>query len=366
MRIAVDARYLKRRDVGISLYLRGLIARLIESGAEVTLVTDEPGHARDLAEAHQVRAVALPCASGFLWEQVALPRWLRCDRPEVVLAGANYGLPLVPIRGVRRLVVVHDLIPLRLPRLYVRQGLGWLAKYLLSLVITLCVADAVITPSEATARDVRRLGRRRVWVRMPDLPAAAARSEACAPPGGWPERYLLYNGGRDPRKNVPRLIEAFARYRGSGGDHHLVLMGRGYEEHAPLVSQLGIADAVSMPGFVDDRVKAHALSAAAAVVYPSTWEGFGLPLVEAFAAGIPVVAGRGGAQTEIGGAAALYVDVDDVASIAAGMQRAVEPSARARALVDGPRRLAELGRPDGGAALLELLAQPPLKERSRR
>jgi glycosyltransferase involved in cell wall biosynthesis len=358
MRIAVDARYLKRRDVGIALYLRGLVARLIESGAEVTLLTDDPGHAKDLAAEHRVRAVALPCRSGSVWEQVALPRWLRRDRPRVVLASANYGLPLVPVRGVRRLVVVHDLIPLRLPRLYLGQGLGWLAKYLVSVGITLLVADAVIAPSEATARDVRRLGRRRVRVRIPDLPVAANPSEPSAPPDGWPDRYLLYNGGRDPRKNVPRLIEAFARYRDAGGDHDLVLMGRGYEEHAPMIARLGMAEAVRLPGFVDDDVKARALAAAGAVVYPSTWEGFGLPLVEAFAAGVPVVAGRGGAQAEIGGDAALYVDVDDAASIAEGIRRAVDPAMRARARHEGPLRLAELARPDGGDALLELLARP--------
>jgi glycosyltransferase involved in cell wall biosynthesis len=358
MRVAIDARYLQRRDVGISLYLRRLCIRLIDSDAEVTLLTDTQDHARELASELRVRSVALPCGSGFLWEQFVLPRWLWRDRPSAVIAGANYGLPLVRVPGVKRIAIVHDLIPLRLPRLYAGRGPGWWAKYVLSTGITLCVADAVFADSEATARDVRRLRPWRVWVRMPDIPSASgAPVEHCVPPNGWPDRYFLYNGGRDPRKNVPRLIEAFARYRGAGGDHHLVLMGRGYEENAPLISRLGISTAVTMPGFVDDRVKALALSAAAAVVYPSTWEGFGLPLVEAFAAGIPVVAGRGGAQGEIGGTAALYVDVDDVASIAEGMRRAVEPSMRARARIDGPRRLAELRRLAGGDALCEFLAQ---------
>jgi peptidoglycan hydrolase-like protein with peptidoglycan-binding domain len=73
--------------------------------------------------------------------------------------------------------------------------------------------------------------------------------------------------------------------------------------------------------------------------------------------GIPVVAGRGGAQCEIGGTAALYVDVDDVASIAEGLRRAVEPSMRAQARIDGPRRLAELRRLTGTDALCEFLAQ---------
>lgn len=363
MRIHVDARYLKRRDVGISVYLRAAVNRLIESGAEVTLLTDVSDHALALAAEHRVRAVCLPCPSGFLWEQVRLARWLRAERPDVIVAGANYGLPLVPVAGVRRIAVVHDLIPLRLPRLYMGQGPGWVAKYLLSMAITLLVADTVITPSESTARDVRRLGVRRVRVRMPDMPAPSG--PHAPPPADWPEHYLLYNGGRDRRKNVSRLIDAFARYRGAGGDHGLVLMGSGYEEHAAAIAGLGLTDAVVMTGYVDEETKERALAGAAAVLYPSTWEGFGLPMAEAFAAGVPVVSGRGGAQAEVGGDAAIYVEVDDTDSIARGIRRAIAPESRERARRDGPRRLAQLARASGTDALLDELSQPPA-ERSRR
>lgn len=367
MRVAVDARYLRRPDVGISVYLRGVIARLRDAGAAVTLLSDEPGHARELARAHGARAVALPCRSGFAWEQVALARWLRRERPDAVIAGANYGLPLLSRGcGALRILVVHDLIPLRLPRLYLRQGPGWVGKYLLSLAVSLSVADVVLTPSEATARDVRRLRGRDVQVRMPDLPPGDRAARDASPPPGWPDRYVLYNGGRDPRKNVPRMLEAFAAYRVSGGDHHLVLMGRGYEGHRGALERLGVADAVHMTGFVPDDVKARGLAAAGAVLYPSSWEGFGLPLVEAFAAGVPVVSGRGGSQAEIGGDAAVYVDVGDPAGIADGIRAALAPAARERARREGPRRLAELSAASAEDPLLALLGQRKVRERSFR
>jgi len=362
MRVALDARYLKRPDVGISVYLRGVIADLADAGVDLTLLSDEPDHARELATAHRTRAVALPCRSGFLWEQVRLPRWLRRNRPDAFIAGANYGLPLVGGAGMR-ILIVYDLIPLRLPRLYAGQGPGWIAKYLLSVGISLLAADAIIAPSEATARDLRRLGRRRVHVRPPDLEAPDGAPAEAEPPAGWPDRYVLYNGGRDPRKNVPRLIEAFAAYRHAGGDHHLVLMGRGYEEYDPLLQRLGVADAAFLPGFVADDVKGRGLAAAAAVAYPSRWEGYGLPLVEAFAAGVPVLAGRGGSQVEVGGDAAIYVDVDDADAIADGIRRAVAPASRRRAREAGPRRLRELRDASGPDPLVGLLAQPDVRER---
>jgi glycosyltransferase involved in cell wall biosynthesis len=174
---------------------------------------------------------------------------------------------------------------------------------------------------------------------------------------------VLYNGGRDPRKNVPRLIEAFAAYRRAGGDHHLVLMGRGYDEYDPLLRRLGVGDAAFLPGFVSDDVRDRALAAAAAVAYPSRWEGYGLPLVEAFAAGVPVVAGRGGSQAEVGGDAAIYVDVDDAAAIADGIRRAVAPESRRRAREAGPRRLRELREASGPDPLLDLLGQRGVRER---
>lgn len=350
--LAIDARYLKRPDVGISRYIVGLLERLGDDGLRPTLLTDDAAHARRLAADHGLTAVALPCRSGMAWEQMRLAGWLRRNRPDAVLAPANYGLPLAPVAGTRRVAVVHDLIPLRMPRPYLRDP-AWFAKYLASVAVTLAVADLVLTPSEATARDVRRVTRARVEVLPPSLPQVAAAGEG--PPEDWPERYVIYNGGRDPRKNVPRLLAAFARYRALGGDHDLVLMGPGYEAHRPEIGRLGVSGCVLMPGFVAEEAKAGALRGAGAVLYPSSWEGFGLPLVEAFAAGVPVVCGRGGAQEEIGGDAALYVDVGDIGSIADGIARATGAGRRATARVEGPRRLAALAGAAGDTAVGELL-----------
>ncbi len=338
--VAIDGRYLKRPDVGIGIYLSGLVDEIAARGHRVTLLTDDRGHAASLARSRGLRAVALRTRNGFLWEQVALARWARRERPDVLLAGANTGLPLAVPRGVRPVQVVYDLIPLRFASLYRRDGIVPFGRYLVSTAISLLVARAVIAISLSTARDVRRLGARGVVVRRPPPPAPAG--GPADPPPGWPARYLVYNGGRDPRKNVPRLLEAFAHYRRDGGDHSLVLMGRGYEEVLPAAEDLGVRDALTLTGYVDEATKERGIAASAALVYPSRWEGWGLPVMEGFAAGVPVVCGRGGALAEVGGDAVHLVDVGSAAAIADGIHRAVAPAARERARADGPRRLREL------------------------
>ncbi|MGK3893830.1 glycosyltransferase, partial [Enterococcus faecium] len=85
-------------------------------------------------------------------------------------------------------------------------------------------------------------------------------------------------------------------------------MGRGYEALAPRIAQLGIADRVELTGYVSDEVKWRRLAESCALVYPSLTEGYGLPIVEAFLAGIPVVCGSGGAQAEIVGEAGIVLD----------------------------------------------------------
>jgi glycosyltransferase involved in cell wall biosynthesis len=131
----------------------------------------------------------------------------------------------------------------------------------------------------------------------------------------------------DPRKNNRLLLAAFARFRAGGGREELVLIGRGYEPLQPLIASLGLQDAIHLTGYVDDRERSLLLAGATALVYPSLYEGFGLPVAEALQHGVRVITGRGGSLTEIGGAAAEYVDPITVDSLADAMRRvAGEPA----------------------------------------
>lgn len=354
LHIGIDARYLKRRGVGISWYLHQGIGDLLAAQARLTLVTDDENQRSPLQAAYpSAGIVALPGRSGFAWEQNALRRHLAGARYDAYVAPANYGLPL-RYRGATKLIlVVHDLIPLRLPHLYLLPRPLWAGKYLLSLVIAAWRADRIVAVSDATARDVTRLLRKpAVDVVYPQVPQpygepASGPADGAGIAGAWPlgkpaGSYFVYNGGSDIRKNVPTMLRAFSQVRDQMAEADLVILGTGYDGFTPMIRRLGIADHVFMPGYVDEAAKVAILTGALAVVYPSRLEGFGLPVVEALAAGIPVVAGTGGALPEIGGDAATYVARMNTRSLADAMTMVTDANARRQAQEAGAIQLTAL------------------------
>jgi glycosyltransferase involved in cell wall biosynthesis len=153
---------------------------------------------------------------------------------------------------------------------------------------------------------------------------------------------VLYNGGLDPRKNVPVLLEGFRIAMEKDPELHLVLMGKGYDKLRDRFEALGIASNVVLTGYVSDAEKLAIMRRATALVYPSLYEGFGLPLVEAMALGAPVLTCHFGAMLEIADGAAELVDPYDVDSIRAGLLRLVQdPDHRANLRQLGLQRAAD-------------------------
>jgi glycosyltransferase involved in cell wall biosynthesis len=342
-RVGIDARYLKRSGVGISRYVDQAILELLAAGAGITLVTDSEDHAGALRSAYPSAGVAaLSGRVGFRWEQQVLRRHLNAARYDAYIAPGNYGLPF-GYRGPTALIlVVHDLIPLRLGHIYLIPQPLWATKYLLSVAIACTRARTVVVPSYATGDDVTRLLRHRnVYVAYPAIPqvkAADGTADPNAPPdvpGLKAERYFLYNGGADFRKNVPTLLRAFARASRELPDVDLVMIGPGQEHFHKHICRLHLQDRVHTLGYVDERTKGLLLEHAVALLYPSRIEGFGLPVLEAMAAGIPAVSGTGGSLTEIGGEAVTYVDPITVDSLAAAMTAVSQDATRDRARLAG-------------------------------
>jgi glycosyltransferase involved in cell wall biosynthesis len=238
------------------------------------------------------------------WEQVAVPAAARRLGADVLWVPYWAGPLWQPCPVV---VTVHDLIPLLIPA-YRRSVLHRAYTSLVS--FTARRAAAVITVSKASARDVvEHLGIRRD--RVPPIhhgpnapegrPQAAASTEDVArvrQKYKLPERYFLYLGGFDARKNVSGILAAYARYLARGGDPavKLVIGGKLPEvdsDFAPdpqrAAHALGIAEQVIFLGWVDEADKTALYAAAVAFLFPSLYEGFGMPVLEAMAAGAPVV-----------------------------------------------------------------------------
>jgi glycosyltransferase involved in cell wall biosynthesis len=255
------------------------------------------------------------------WEQVTLPRLLRARRAALVHAPDSF-LPLR--RDCAGVVTIHDLgfeqIPDEMPTVT-----AWKYKTLVPRAAR--SAERVICPSRFTANDViARYGvapeRVRVIPEAPALPLGPGLVNET--PGDPP--YLLAVGDLRPKKNLPRLVEAYAILRREGLPHRLVLAGADLGAGEPLRRQAG-PEPVDLLGFVDDARVDELLRKADALIVPSLYEGFGLVVLDAMARGCPVVLARAGALPETGGEAAAYFDSDDATDIAAAVRQVVEDRA---------------------------------------
>ena len=172
--------------------------------------------------------------------------------------------------------------------------------------------------------------------------------------------YILSVASLVPRKNIPNLLRATALLAAHGRPHQLVLVGkpgwRAGQLHT-LADQLGLGARVVFTGFVDDATLVQLYNQAALFAYPSFYEGFGLPILEAYACGTPVVTARASATAEVAGAGALLVDPADPAGLARAMARLLDDAGlRARLRQHAAARLAEFQWPRMTAAICAFLA----------
>jgi len=281
--------------------------------------------------ASEIRVIPFPR----LWTHVRLSAEMLARPPDVLFVPAHV-LPLFHPR--RSVVTVHDMGFLfhphahrRWDRQYLRWSTNWNARQ----------AMAVLADSEATRGDLLRacpvdgakvkvvyLGRDEGLAPVVDVGVLAeVRSRY-----GIPGRYLLYLGTLQPRKNLERLVEAFARVAGEPilQDVDLVLAGkRGwlYDSLFARVSRLGLEGRVHFSGYVSDADIAALYSGASAYIFPSLYEGFGMPVLEAQSCGVPVVTSNNSSLPEVAGNAALLVDPTDGDAIASAIRRVVADEA---------------------------------------
>lgn len=314
LRLGVDGRPFNGPHTGYAMYLRALLPPLLEAGVRVTLVSDRAMDGAPDLLARCEQAVIGEAGGPWRWEQRNLRRHLEAARYDFYLASRNFGLPFLYRGPTTLLVTIHDLIPWLYPKQYFLKKPRFTAVYLASLFVALRKAQAVLTVSQASRRDIARLvPGKPVYANWIRLPASRPPVDGARTVGG---RYFVYVGGLDPRKGNRLLLEAFAQFRKAGGTEKLVLVGRGYEPLQPVIDALGLCDDVVLTGYVDDDARTALLAGAVALVYPSLYEGYGLPIAEALQVGVRALTTRGGSLPEIGGNAAEYLDpltVDDLA-----------------------------------------------------
>jgi glycosyltransferase involved in cell wall biosynthesis len=347
-KLLIDLSFLGTKYTGLTTYAKNLIPHL--QGLDPLLLTSTP---HDDARTYPV-PVNLTQEQGtkgnlrrLLWKQTQLPRLYRqCNA-----SGIFSPIPEAPIyRDCRYVVTVHDLIPLRFPKF---SPLTLYNRYYLPLVLQ--QAAQIIAVSETTANDIYNFlqipldkitvipsGYDRANFRPLDLPTRS---------------YFLYIGRYDPHKNLSRLIRAFARVP---SDYQLWLVGQFDPRFTPRLQQqaeeLGVSSRIQFLNYVPYEELPILLNQALALVYPSLWEGFGLPVLEAIACGTPVITSNLSSLPEVVGNAAILVDPYNIAEISEAMRQIGNSEALRSRLRDlGLQRASLLSWEKTGEATIEVL-----------
>jgi glycosyltransferase involved in cell wall biosynthesis len=320
--VGLDARTLASEvHSGVEEYVINLVSALsrLTEAPEIIAYVDRPIPDPEIAQAASsgpLRTSIVRARRG--WLRAALPWRLWRDRVNLVHLPSTILPPLLPCPAV---VTVHDLAWVRYPETYEPKDLVMQRRAVAGAAAR---ASHIIAVSDSTARDLRqhypRSGDRVSVIPLgvsPQFSPDGLRLSSAAFPGA--ERltrgYVLYAGGLQPRKNLLRLLVAYQKVLAETSAPPLVLAGA-VSPHAHELRQaaqrLGIERHVVFPGYVAQDLLPALYRSATVFVYPSLYEGFGLPVLEAMACGVPVVTSNVSALPEVAGEAALLVDPESV------------------------------------------------------
>ena len=351
VRLAYDCTYALSPPTGVGTFAAAVLERLVARPD-----IDVTGYAVAWRESQAVAAAVGPSVPIASRCDVLSPRytralWRRSNRPPIewitgrvdVVHSPNFIVP--PARRAAMVATVHDLTFVHHPELCTPDTRDWYP----ALITKAIERGAWLHAVSGFVRDelVEFMGAHpdRVVVvpnatdPLPDADASDGRVLAGA------ERFVLALGTVEPRKNLPRLIAAWDRVADTDHDLHLVIAGAPGWGSAALDAAVVTArhgDRVHVLGWVDAPGRSALLRAAEVLAYPSLYEGFGIPPLEAMSVGTPVLAGRVGALVETCGDAAVFVDPGDTDDIAAGLVRLTTDDAeRARVTAAGHVRVGE-------------------------
>ncbi|WP_165360661.1 glycosyltransferase family 1 protein [Candidatus Chloroploca sp. Khr17] len=317
---------LDRAPGGIGRYTLELSAALRDAG--VSLITLQAGgHSADPATLVLRGSRLLPALMTLGQVQIALA----AHRHDLDLVHDPTGSAPLGLTSARRVATIHDVIPFVYPDTSTR--LDWLI-YRLWLPLVARRLDTIITDSQQSRSDlIRYLALKPERVKI--IPMAAAPHyrpvsrtivEQTLARLGIRAPYLLFVGSLEVRKNLTRLFEAYARLRTWSRQWTLVVVGARKLRQSPLsatVRRLGLEPNIHVTGYVAEEDLPALYSGADLFVFPSLYEGFGLPPLEAMACGTPVVTSNVSSLPEVVGDAALTVDPYDVTALARAMERAL-------------------------------------------
>ena len=333
MRIGIDATALPTQPVGAGIYIIHLIRSMLSSDSDfewIIFVHEERRHLLGIEEGKGVRVIAVPDrrpAERLLWEQLGFPRLVGSLDVDL-LHSLHYTRPWS--LACKSVVTFHDMTFFLFPELHTRSKRVF---FPLAIRTSARQADALVAVSENTRKDSIRLldispskifttplGVSKEFSQIHDCDLL----EATRQKFHLPEKFILYLGVVEPRKNLPFLLRCYASALEQGLEHQLVIVGRlgwMYQNVFEQVESLALQENVHFAGFIPRQDLPMVYNLADLFVYPSVYEGFGLPVLEAMACGTPVVTSNVSAMPEIVGEAGILLRPNDRAAFTQAMVR---------------------------------------------
>ena len=353
MRIAIDVHSLGTQAGGNETYYRQLIRGLSADPSKnsYTLFHTHPFALEALKGDSRFSLCKVP-KNPIVRLSLALPATLRQIRPD--LFHCQY---VQPVGGYRKTVVtIHDLAHEHFPQFFypmeafrMKKLVRWTAHR----------ANHILTVSEFSAADIaERFGLSRAKITVayqspsPDFHPRDKQQCAAylAQTYGIQEPFILYVGRIQARKNLPRLVEAYACLKKQGTAARLVIVGKKDWQSEQLlgrIRKLALEPFVTFPGFVPFDDLPLFYNAAEVFVFPSIFEGFGLPVMESMASGVPTITSFGSSLQEVAGDGCLLIDPFDTNSIVSGLEKVLSDQDFRRDLIDrGLRRAGQFGSDD--------------------
>ncbi len=352
MQIAIDIRIIGRKQTGSEVVFLNLVKKfsLLDRENEYLLLTDRnPEKDADLQES--IKALQLAsnfkvvhlCENGtnkFLWNAWVLPKYLR-DSPVDILQ-VQYITPFFVPKKIKIVTIVHDVSFKVYPELIGRTDLFFLNALM---PLTLRRADKVVGVSRFTTQEIVKYyhtdPRKLEWIHNAvgdnfQAPISEAELVAVRQKYNLPPKFILYIGTLQPRKNLPALIEAYVKIPiGKREGLKLVLAGgKGHNfdrEIESYIRDYTLQEHVLLPGYIDEKDKPALFSLAHVFCFPSLYEGFGIPILEAMTLGIPTLASGIPPHREVAGEAISFFDTNNSVDFAGKLAAVVaDESLRSR------------------------------------
>ena len=326
MHIGLTTEYLANTRSGVETATMQLLLGLKKTGHKITCFhTRNPRHPRIQGVNHYLFRARLPIP---LYQSFAAFFRNKCFESVDILHLPFPHMPYIRKPKVPVVTTIYDISPILFPQFHI-----WKLNFFFRKILPhyLSGTDRIIASSHATKNDIIR------HYRIPQEKISVVHLATDIPKPSKQKRkpFILYVGTLEPRKNIPGLLHAFAQVKRQGYQHKLVIAGRkgwGYERIFTLIKKLGLEQEVIYKGYISEEEKKNLYETAALFAYPSFYEGFGIPVLEAMAHGTPVVTSNNSSLPEVAGDAGILVDPTRPETIAAGMLRVLSSPHEARRL----------------------------------